>query len=190
MNRNQGLVLIICLLFNFSSVKLFAQITDTVIIAPEPVVEVIEPVRKYPKPKIAAIKSAILPGWGQAYNGKYWKIPIIYVAGGVITYFYITNAATYRESRDLLEQALAENPNDPNINIYRINRDRFREWRDWNIAMLVGLYILNIIDANVDAHLKEFDVGDDLSFTVKPYLYPDLYNSPVTGLTVNLKFKK
>jgi hypothetical protein len=178
MNRNWWLIVSSCFLLNISAADIFAQSPDTV--------QTTAPVKKDRRPRKAAIRSAIIPGWGQAYNHRYWKIPVIYAAGGTIAYFYITNAKTYREYKVLLK----DDPDGPNSDIYRINRDNFRDYRDWNVVMFIGLYLLNIVDANVDAHLKEFDVNDDLAFTVKPYLCPDLYNHPVTGLTLNLKFKR
>jgi hypothetical protein len=177
-----GSILFFYLLMSFNTAMVLAQ-TDTIATS---TITPTGPVKKDRTPRKAAIRSAIIPGWGQAYNKKYWKIPVIYVAGGAAAYFYITNAKVYRENRDLLKN----NPDSPSADIYRINRDRFREYRDWNIAMMVGLYLLNIVDANVDAHLREFDVDDNLAFTVKPYLYQDIYNSPVTGISLNLKFKK
>lgn len=182
MHKNRLLGLFICLMLNFQTLNCMAQSpSDT----SQPKTSSV-PLRKDRSPRVAALKSALLPGWGQAYNRSYWKIPVIYVLGGTITYFYIDNSKIYRRNRDLLK----ENPNSPNANIYRVNRDQFREWRDWNVVMLAALYLVNILDANVDAHLQEFDVGEDLSFSVKPYLYQDFYNSPVTGLSFNLKFKK
>lgn len=185
MNKNWRFVLLICLLLTLPAANLFAQTSDTTIVLSETEASG-APIKKDRTPRKAAIRSAIIPGWGQAYNRRYWKVPIIYALGGTIGYFYVDNTKTFKKNRDLL----AADPNGPNAEIYRLNRDQFREWRDWNIFMFVALYVVNILDANVDAHLREFDVGENLSFNVKPYLYRDFYNSPVTGLSVNLKLKK
>jgi hypothetical protein len=173
--------------FTIQSGKVYSQVKDTI---PEPdTTTYVKYKSKDPRPRRAAIRSAIIPGWGQFYNGKksYWKIPIIYGAGGIITYFLITNNNTYQENKKLYNTAT-----DPlTQQTARINRDNFRNFRDWNIAMLVGLYILNIVDANVTAHLKEFDVSESLTFTIKPYIYPSQFNyKPVAGIGLNLKFKK
>jgi hypothetical protein len=141
---------------------------------------------KDPRPRNAAIRSAILPGWGQAYNKRYWKIPVIYAAGATIGYFYYQNQKGYIDFRNLARQ-------NPSVTAYKTNRDLYREWRDWNIVMFVGLYILQIIDANVDAHLHEFDVGEDLAFSIKPYLCPVSFAgrpNTATGLSFNIRFKR
>lgn len=177
------LTLFLITFYIYPSGKVYAQDTDTATVT--------APVKKKKEfsPRKAALRSAILPGWGQAYNRKYWKIPIIYAAGGVITGFLIYNNRQYITARNNVEDSLAKKVNPSNID--RLNRDQFRTWRDMNIFLLLGLYALNIVDANVDAHLKEFDVGENLSFTIKPYLYShQLTNRPVGGLALNFKFKK
>jgi hypothetical protein len=163
---------------SFKNINSFGQSLDTI--------QRDSPFKKNHSPRKAAIRSAIIPGWGQFYNNSYWKIPVIYATGTVIGLFYFNNRKIYVENRDLL----INNPNSINANNYKINRDRFRGYRDWNVVMILGLYLLNIVDANVDAHLKEFDINDNLAFTVKPYLYQDLNNRPFTGFSFNLKFKK
>ena len=178
MKGNKYLSFIFCLLLSSISINSFGQSSDTL--------QSDSQVKKNRGPRMAAIRSAIIPGWGQFYNKRYWKIPVIYAAGTVATLFYIHNRNVYIENRDLL----INDPDSPLANNYRINRDNFRSYRDWNVVMLIGLYLLNIVDANVDAHLKEFDMTDNLAFTVKPYLYQDLNNGPITGLCFNLKFKK
>lgn len=187
MNGRLWLILLTGLMLQLSASVSIAQTpADTTIEVSK--VETTAPVKRDRTPRKAAIRSAIIPGWGQAYNKRYWKIPVIYAGGAAITYFLLDNAKIYRTNRDLLEKEVNKDSEDAVI--YRLNRDQFREWRDWNVVMLAGLYLINILDANVDAHLKEFDVGEELSFAVKPYLYRDIYNSPVTGISLNLKFKK
>ena len=98
-------------------------------------------------PRKAAIKSAILPGWGQAYNHKYWKIPIVYAAVGTTGYIFFHNLVTYQDLK------LA----------YRVKYN-IRTKKD-SIFMLA--WGLNVVDATVDAHLKAFDVSPDLSLRFK-----------------------
>src|SRR5262245_56206070 len=125
-----SLLFCICILrFSFS---LKAQNSDTIK----------GPVKKDHSPRKAAIRSAILPGWGQAYNKRYWKIPILYAGIGVNTYFFITNQQSYKAEVDRLESyPNNNNPNDPVTIRIKNNRDTYRSWRDWNIAIFAGIYI-------------------------------------------------
>lgn len=166
--------------------KVYSQNADTVQTTTAPVKK-----KKDPAPRRAAIRSAILPGWGQAYNKKYWKIPILYAGAGVLTGFLIHNNREFLIAKKNVEDSIRSGGQRAVRNIDRINRDQFRQWRDWNIVFLIGLYALNIVDANVDAHLKEFDVGENLSFTIKPYLYAHhITYKPLGGLAFNFKLKK
>ncbi|MEM9673313.1 MAG: DUF5683 domain-containing protein [Bacteroidota bacterium] len=128
-------------------------------------------------PRKAALYSAVLPGLGQVYNGKYWKIPIIY--GGFLTmgYLIILNNDRY----NIFLQALnAERNGEVNPlegvagGIYedagQLQRrvDSARRDRDFMIILTAGVYALNIVDAIVDAHLIEFDINPELSFDMKP----------------------
>ncbi len=126
-------------------------------------------------PKKAALFSAILPGLGQAYNGAYWKIPVIY--GGFLALGYgvaIQNdrLSVFRQAR-LAEDIGAENEN-PLIGTraenYSIDKglESTNRNRDYMIIIMAGFYALNIVDAIVDAHLREFEVNEDLSFQLKP----------------------
>ncbi|WP_298221725.1 DUF5683 domain-containing protein [Flavobacterium sp.] len=143
-------------------------------------------------PAKAAFYSAILPGLGQAYNKKYWKIPLVYGALGATLYFYTSNNNKYHEFRDAYKARLAGNP-DPKYDYLDDSRliraQRFyRRNRDLSMLLTVGFYALNIIDANVDAHLGQFNVNDNLS--VRPDLYPDeQYRKPTFGLALNYTFK-
>lgn len=139
---------------------------------------------KDPRPKRAAIRSAIIPGWGQFYNGKksYWKIPVIYGAGGVITWFLVNNYNTFKTSSNEYNKTGNQSA--------RIDRDNFRMYTEWNAMMLLGLYVLNIVDASVTAHLREFDVGENISFRIKPYICPFQNGKPVSGICLNFNFKK
>lgn len=118
-------------------------------------------------PSKAAFYSAILPGLGQAYNKKYWKIPIVYAAMGTGIYSYSWNNKKYQEYRDAYKRRLA-GFNDDNLQYLDNNRlisgQRFyQKNRDLSLLVTAGLYILNIVDANIDAHLMQFNVNDDLS---------------------------
>jgi hypothetical protein len=142
----------------------------------------------------AARMSAIVPGLGQGYNKKYWKIPVIYVGAAVITYFAITNNVDYYTFKEAYEIRSAGGT-DNYVNVYtqdqlKLLRDDARRYRDMSLIFGAGLYALNIIDAYVDRHLMEFDVSDDLSMHVKPFLYTANYRQFAPGLTLNFALKK
>ncbi|MEM9829121.1 MAG: DUF5683 domain-containing protein [Bacteroidota bacterium] len=128
-------------------------------------------------PRRAALYSAVLPGLGQAYNGKYWKIPIIY--GGLITmgYLIILNDDRYRLFLRANEAVRNQEPNplaglrggryDSSDQLTRFVENARRD-RDFMVILTAGLYALNIMDAIADAHLIEFDINPDLSMDFKP----------------------
>lgn len=145
-------------------------------------------------PARAAFYSAILPGLGQAYNKAYWKIPIVYGALGTSLYFYFTNNDDYNRYRDALKRRLAGFNDDEFQGIIfdqrtleRAQRE-FRRNRDLSLVITIGLYVLNIVEANVHAHLKQFNVRENLS--VKPHYFfdPQQGGQSNLGLTVNFKF--
>jgi len=157
--------------------------------------------------KIPALKTAVkatllstaLPGLGQVYNKKYWKVPIIYAAGGALSYFAISNHKEYKDLRDAINNRQSNNnltsSNDafPQLSTdqLRTRKDHFRRQRDYNIIFIGLLYVANIIDANVDAHLREFDVNDDLSMNLSPIVIPtNSFNNLSFGLSLTLRLKK
>lgn len=142
-------------------------------------------------PAKAAFYSAILPGLGQAYNKKYWKIPIVYGAIGTSLYFYSTNNTKYHQYRDTYKRRLA-GYNDDNLqyldNTRLIAAQRFYQRnRDLSLLLAAAFYVLNIVDANVDAHLIQFNVNDKLS--LNPEVYQNEINfKPNVGVTINFTF--
>jgi hypothetical protein len=134
-------------------------------------------------PRKAAIRSAILPGWGQAYNKRYWKIPIIYGALGTTGAIFVFNLKTYRELRFAYRARVEASPpirdssnyntlrefyRVVDINAIRTFRDEYRRNIDFSILFFLLFWGLNVVDATVDAHLRSFDVSPDLSFKFKP----------------------
>ena len=118
-------------------------------------------------PSKAAFYSAVVPGLGQAYNKKYWKIPIIYAGIGTGIYFYNQNTKDYNRFRDAYKRRLAGFQDDE---FQGISDDRLIDAqktasrnRDVSIIVSIAFYLLNIIDANVDAHLRQYNISDDLS---------------------------
>ena len=148
----------------------------------------------YSSARKASIMSACLPGLGQIYNKKYWKAPIVYVALGGIGYWGITNQIKYKYYSNNLKAIYDDNESTINSTLYTsdqlITQKRYyRKYRDMAVILGALVYLVNIIDANVDAHLKTFDVSDDLSLQLNPYSNLDYNNKLQTGLTLKLKFK-
>ena len=145
-------------------------------------------------PAKAAFYSALVPGLGQAYNKKYWKIPIVYIGLGIGIYSYTWNQGKYHNYRDEYKRRLAGTA-DPNHAIYGgksddwvIRGQKFHQRnRDLSALITAGIYILNIVDANVDAHLMQFNVNDNLS--VKPDLNQNEIDYKFNyGLTLTYNF--
>ncbi|ETN97069.1 DUF5683 domain-containing protein [Zhouia amylolytica] len=154
-------------------------------------------------PSRAAFYSAVLPGLGQAYNKRYWKIPIVYGAIGTGVYFYLENTKQYDRYRDAYKSRLAgfntdefwgtdadgnpKNTPDLSEDALRDAQEFYQKNKDLSLLITIGLYALNIIDANVDAHLKQYNMSDDL--TLKPYMEINEINfNKNYGLTLTFKF--
>lgn len=148
-------------------------------------------------PARASIYSAMLPGLGQAYNGDYWKIPIIY--GGFIAtgYFISSNNQQYRFYKDLHNQATTPDSGyngSASAETLKYYRDSYRRMRDYSILAGVLVYALNVIDANVFAHLKSFDISDDLSASFNPAFIEPIDKrftnniNPALGISINFTF--
>jgi hypothetical protein len=141
-------------------------------------------------PRKATILSAVLPGAGQFYNHKYWKIPVIYAAAGTSIFFISYNQKIYESYRRAYTYRIDGDTNTTDFEYagltdetVRSERQRFLRYRDISILALIATYALNIIDANVDAHLFAFDVDDDLSFRWQPSYSPTL-RRPAVGFTL------
>lgn len=167
-----------------------AKSDDTLVIIPADSAltrKEIDPLR----PAKAAFYSAVLPGLGQAYNKKYWKIPIVYAAIGTGIYFYTDNNKQYKRVREAYKRRLAGFEDDEfqgrlTDDGLREAQKSFRRNKELSLLITFGLYALNIVDANVDAHLLQFNVDDNLSF--KPhYIIDEFNNKGRVGLTMNFK---
>ena len=126
-------------------------------------------------PKKATIMSAIIPGLGQVYNKKYWKVGLLYAAGAGLGYGLKINTDSLKGYQSSLIAELDDDSTTINylyadlaVDKIRSERNYYRKTRDQMILGLGLLYILQIIDANVDAHLREFDVNEDLAFKPQP----------------------
>lgn len=165
------------------------------------IIEIQEPINPL-SPSKAAFYSAILPGLGQAYNKKYWKIPIVYAAIGTGVYFYINNNNEYNRYRDAFKSRLAGFTNDefyldsegnqlstPRVTTEGLQRAQkfYRRNQELSLLVTIGMYALNIIDANVDAHLLQYNVDENLSLAPH-YKINEIDASGNVGLTLNFKF--
>lgn len=138
-------------------------------------------------PRIATFRSAILPGWGQAYNRQYWKIPIVYGALGATAGVFTYNLAWYKRTRFAykvaitkdtasfgkvhakLKSLLTDSYGAPSLKYYR---DSYRRDIDYSFLFFLGLWGLNVVDATVYAHLKQFDISPNLSMHIQPGMSP------------------
>ena len=143
-------------------------------------------------PRKASIYSAALPGLGQFYNKKYWKIPIVYSGIGAFTYLAINNQQEFNRYRTaVLQREAGEIDEFTDLNVTGLinNMDKYRRNRDLNIIGAFAIYVIQIVDANVDANLFDFDIGDDLSLRILPQTINNPYTrTPVTGIGCSIKF--
>lgn len=150
----------------------------------------------------------VLPGAGQIYNRKYWKLPIIY--GGFVgcAYALTWNTKMYNDYSQAYQDIMSDNPNNDSYkdfipsyvdiesnkeyyqNTFKNAKDIYRRQRDLSIFAFIGVYLLSVIDAYVDAELSDFDISKDLSLKLEPTLFNDvLRNRPQgVGLQCNIKF--
>jgi hypothetical protein len=156
----------ILLFILFGVTSIFAQEKKQIVFKDSLKSETIDPLR----PAKAAFYSAILPGLGQVYNKKYWKVPLVLGAIGTSTYLYIDNQKSYNLYRDEYKNRLLGNISDsPSLNRLTDSQlitaqKQFQRNRDLSALFIVGFYVLNIIDANVDAALSQFNVSENLTF--------------------------
>lgn len=155
-------------------------------------------------PKIATRRSLIIPGWGQAYNKEYWKIPIVYGALSIPTITFFYNNTVYKETKfaydarvkaaqlgatsaDSLDYfSLEPKYRTAGLNAIQSVRNASRRDRDYSILWFLVVWGLNVADATVFAHLKDFDVSKDLSMNIKPD-FNMATRSPSINLTLSFK---
>ncbi|MFM7024132.1 MAG: DUF5683 domain-containing protein [Flavobacteriales bacterium] len=167
-------------------------------------------------PKKAGMLSAILPGLGQAYNRKYWKIPIVYAALGGIGYFAYTNTIYYNFYHGAL--IIANNPYHTKTDLFNYAdkhkytsfatgglspediaqkteaeflefNDYYRRNRDLTYFFTGVLYLCNILDAAVDGHLYNYNVDDNLAFRIQPTVFTaSVFQPSMMGLSLSMKF--
>ncbi len=177
-----------------SSAKITA---DTLITAKDTL-----PKKPFHDPRKATRRSALIPGWGQAYNREYWKIPIVYGAISIPTVLFIYNNKWYKKTRDaytlvvnsetsrygeidpkLINQQTGQPLDAQSLQFYR---NDFRKNRDYSVLFFLLAWGINVVDATVFGHLKDFDVSDDLSLNVQPTFNP---STKTMGFGLALNFK-
>lgn len=147
-------------------------------------------------PKKATLRSLILPGWGQAYNKRYWEIPIVYGALGITGAIYLYNNKWYKRTRDAYDIRVNRNNTADTALIFprlvplstnslQVYRNSFRRDRDYSALWFIIFWGLNVLDATVFGHLKAFDVSEDLSLRVNPVI--NLNGSKGLGLALGFK---
>ncbi|MEM7037597.1 MAG: DUF5683 domain-containing protein [Bacteroidota bacterium] len=152
-------------------------------------------------PNKAARRSLVLPGWGQVYNRSWWKVPIIYGGFGAFAYFAVDNHRRYITHRDIAICKLRDACNDttayPDFVLYDVNsvitiRDFHRRYRDFNIILGGLWYAIQVIDALVEAHLKDFNVTPDLSMRLKPDVIfnPRNRSNVMMGATLSIRLRR
>lgn len=158
--------------------------------------------QKVYSPRKAATYSAIMPGLGQIYNKKYWKVPIVYTAVGIPIYLFFDNKRWYNRTRYALAVVTSSNfPNNTDsieqvhpqlrslvdrkaVDPIQNYRNEFRKNMDYSILFTLLFWGLNVVDATVDAHLKGFNVNDNLSLKVKPAIF----STQSVGISLVLSF--
>lgn len=160
-------------------------------------------INNYPDPKKVLHRSLMIPGWGQVTNKQAWKVPIIYGLIGGLTYYSITLHKNYNDYRAAYYNLHPDTPDDfkfgptpdfipptADLNSLRNNRNFYRNRRDFVYISIALSYALNVIDAYVFAHLRSFDVSDDLSMNsgFKPGMINGVFLEPIPSLTLSLKF--
>ncbi|MDF2436697.1 MAG: hypothetical protein K0Q95_1073 [Bacteroidota bacterium] len=150
---------------------------------------------KFHSPKKAALLSTVLPGAGQVYNKKYWKAPVIYAGFAGLAYSFQFNQSRYVKYRDALKLRLDNDAStiDPYVDLYSDDQlstlyQYYHRYRDLTVIGGALLYVLNIVDATVDAHLFTFNVSDDLSLNIHPALINTAGNHFNTGIGLHLSF--
>ena len=161
----------------------------------------------HPDPKRALWLALVIPGGGQIYNRKYWKLPLVY--GGFVgcAYAMSWNNMMYKDYSQAYLDIMDDDPGTQSYNrfmhlanritpenesrwktIFKKRKDRFRRWRDMSFFVMVGVYALSVIDAYVDAELSEFDISKDLSLRVEPTIIDDKrQNNWLNGSSIGLQ---
>jgi hypothetical protein len=192
----------ICLLvvLHFSTGKIIAQQKqDSIPLTTAPATDTGKLAKEKFDPRKSTIRSAIIPGWGQIYNKKYWKLPLVYGALGTtagVFFYNVKNykllrlAFIYRSDKDTTNDKLID-PKFKNLSAgaLRSYRNSFRQNVDYSVLFFIVFWGLNVVDATVDGHLKQFDVNENLSLEFKPG-YSPMSNTAGLSLVLDIHSSK
>ncbi|MEN8776726.1 MAG: DUF5683 domain-containing protein [Polaribacter sp.] len=183
----------------FLSLQLYSQIDSTKVkdIKIKDDVFVAQGIYKPLAPAKAAFYSAILPGLGQIYNKKYWKAPIVWGALAIPTYYYLTNNSSYKRYRTAyklrkngFQDEFTDDLGNERVSLETLERaqEQLRENRDMSLLSVVILYVLQIVEASVNAHLIQFNTDDNLSIRPTMVQDPIQFDAPKVGFTLKYTF--
>ena len=192
------LVLLVWMVFVFALARAQDSLVverDTVYESPVDTVKIKSYAKRF-SPRKAILYAAILPGLGQIYNKKYWKLPLVYGGFYAIGYYINNYNNLYTEYKGYLyeniEAGLGEDGQNATIGFttgqLRIQVDKIRRERDLMIILLGGMYLLQMVDAHVDAHLKEFDLNPNLQVSIEPTMKQDVFTGRTTGVSLIVRF--
>jgi hypothetical protein len=186
----KGFIAIFVLLASFT---LYGQDHDSVrVVMPTRDTILIKSYANRYSPRKALLYAAVLPGAGQIYTKKYWKLPLVYgglFATGYAINFYQDGYQKYKsELFDLLETEAPLSPSGFTESQLRTIVDRYRRERDLMIIIMAGVYLLQMVDAHVDAHLKEFDLNPTLQVSIRPTAENSMLTGTTAGLSLVIRF--
>jgi hypothetical protein len=191
-------VLIIAVLVFLCFPAIGQEAADSVIVTTESDTALIKSYAKRYNPRKALLFAAVVPGLGQIYNKKYWKLPLVYggmyMLGKYGIKFYTD---LHKEYKAHLFYNLEHNLRDPNdinpttnFTTSQLRRviDKYRRERDFMVILMGGVYLLQMIDAHVDAHLKEFDLNPNLRVSIEPSIQRDAVLGKQSGVSLVFRF--
>jgi hypothetical protein len=169
---------------------------DSVIVQQGDTTELLKSYADRYSPRKALLLAAIAPGAGQIYTKKYWKLPLVYGGLGYVGYWAGRYQQGYKKYKlqlfDNIEQKLGENGKNAESGLttsyLRTIVDRYRRERDFMIILMGAVYLLQMVDAHVDAHLKEFDLNPQLQVSIEPTMSQDAMMGRQTGVSLLIKF--
>ncbi len=181
----------LCIVLLIQPLLVLSQSDTTFVELPDSIRE------KEHSPTKATIMSACLPGLGQAYNKKYWKVPVIYAGFGLMTYFIYTNTDQYLNYKCAYIESTNGNMNGNYSDLVQrystqdlqSTREYYRRNLEISILLTAVWYAINILDATVDAHLYTFNISENLAIKIEPALLPTGYSyKPAGGMRLCLRF--
>lgn len=169
---------------------------DSLIVQQGPDTVLLESYAARYSPRKALLYAAVLPGLGQIYNKKYWKLPLVYGAFGYMGYWTGRYQDGYKKYKVQLFYNIEHNLGESGLNpesgfstsYLRTVTEKFRRERDFMIILLGAMYVLQIVDAHVDAHLKEFDLNPNLQVSIEPMVEQNPLAGRQGGVSLVIKF--